>query len=91
MRTQPGTGRHRLFSNQQAFDGVPGWSDDDGRALLGELLELVGTPDFRCRLRWAPGTVVLRDNRCTQHEVASDDEPAWRRMERVAVRGDRPG
>jgi taurine dioxygenase len=47
-------------------------------------------PEYQFRLRWSPDTIVLWDNRSTQHYAANDYYPQRRRMERTAVVGDVP-
>lgn len=90
VRTHPETGRRCLFFNQQTYDGVVGLPEEESTRLLADLLALVAVPDVQCRVRWSPDTVVMWDNRCTQHYAVADYVPAYRRMERVTVRGDRP-
>ena len=42
-------------------------------------------PRIHCRVQWAPHTVTLWDNRCTQHHAVWDYYPECRRGERVSV------
>jgi taurine dioxygenase len=42
------------------------------------------------RIHWAPDTVTLWDNRCTQHRAVFDYAGQVRRGERVTIKGDRP-
>ena len=55
----------------------------------GTLFDHLTQPEFQMRLRWAPGTVAIWDNRCTQHYVSLDYLPSWRRMHRVTLVNDR--
>jgi len=55
--------------------------------LLDFLFQWIRTPEFHVRYTWRPGSVVLWDNRCTQHYAVADY--AERRiMHRVQVVGD---
>ena len=60
-----------------------------GVLLQGTLFDHLTQPEFQMRLRWAPGTVAIWDNRCTQHYVSLDYMPNWRRMHRVTLVNDR--
>ena len=48
------------------------------------------TPALTCRVRWTPGTLVIWDNRCTQHHALWDYYPLDRHGYRVSVLGERP-
>ena len=65
-------------------------SPAESRALLDVLFAQAQVPEYQFRLRWSPGTIVLWDNRSTQHYAANDYYPERRRMERTAVVGDVP-
>jgi alpha-ketoglutarate-dependent taurine dioxygenase len=69
---------------------IVGVSAEESRALLAFLCDLPRTPEYQFRVRWKPGTIVFWDNRSTQHYACNDYYPNRRRMERVAVAGDRP-
>jgi taurine dioxygenase len=42
-------------------------------------------PQFQCRVRWAPNTLVFWDNRVTQHHAVWDYYPHSRYGERVSI------
>lgn len=90
VRTHPVTGRKILFVNPQFTLRLVGMTDRESTALLDLLYQQAQVPEYQFRLRWRPGTIVLWDNRSTQHYAANDYFPNRRHMERVAVIGDRP-
>lgn len=90
VRTHPVSGKKAIFVNSQFTLRIVGMKERESRALLDLLYEQAHVPEYQFRLRWKPGTVVLWDNRTTQHYAANDYYPNRRHMERVAVIGDRP-
>lgn len=90
VRTHPVTGKKALYVNALFTTHIAGISIEESRALLAFLCELPRTPEYQFRVRWKPGTIVFWDNRSTQHYACNDYYPNRRRMERVAVVGDRP-
>ncbi len=84
------TGRKALFVNRQFTLRIIGLKERESQALLELLYEQAQVPEYQFRLRWKPHTIVLWDNRSTQHYAANDYYPNRRHMERVAVMGDRP-
>ena len=90
IRTHPETGRKAIFVNSIFTKGIDGMRPREGHALLAFLFEHVASPDFSCRFRWRQHSIAMWDNRCTQHRVVADNLPAYRRMERVTLLGDRP-
>ncbi|MEZ5740912.1 MAG: TauD/TfdA family dioxygenase [Burkholderiaceae bacterium] len=90
IRTHPVTKRKLLYVNPAFTHKIVGLSDGESDVILNYLFNLVASrPDFQCRHRWAPGTLVIWDNRSLQH-YAVGDYRGLRRMRRVEVRGDRP-
>ncbi|WP_322044833.1 TauD/TfdA dioxygenase family protein [Paraburkholderia sp. J67] len=100
VRTHPETGEKILYVNSFAthfanfhtpenvrfgLDKTPGASQ-----LLNYLISQAWIPEYQVRFRWTPGSVVIWDNRSTQHYAVHDYWPAPRRMERTAIVGDRP-
>jgi taurine dioxygenase len=89
-RTHPVTGRKAIYVNPQFTRHIVGLSEDESRTILDLLYRQAQVPEYQFRLRWKPGTIAFWDNRSTQHYAANDYYPNRRRMERVAVMGDRP-
>jgi taurine dioxygenase len=90
IRTHPETGRRSIYVNAMFTQRIVGLSQREGDAILRFLYEHATRPELTCRLRWAPGTVAMWDNRCTQHYALDDYEGFERLMYRVSVAGDRP-
>ena len=90
IRTVPGSGEKAIYVNSQFTKHIVGMTDDESRMVLRFLIDQVNVPEYQFRLRWKPGTIVFWDNRSTQHYANNDYYPNRRRMERVAVVGDKP-
>lgn len=87
VRAHPVTGRPSLFVNRIFTVRINDLTERENAALLPMLCDHVASPDFQCRIRWLPGSVVMWDNRCTQHYAVADY--AERRvMHRVVIDGD---
>lgn len=85
----PVTGRAYLNVSESFTRFVIGLSAPESARLLTYLFDLINRPDFHVRIRWRPGTVVVWDNRGTQHYAVADYLPQRRVMHRVAVVTDR--
>ena len=90
VRTHSVTGKRAIFVNPQFTKHIVGLTAEESRALLALLFEQAHVPEYQFRLRWKPNTITFWDNRSTQHYAANDYYPNRRRMERVAVIGERP-
>jgi taurine dioxygenase len=90
VRTHPETGRKGLFVNSHFTASIKGMKPSESAALLGFLYRHIETPDFSCRFRWQANSVVMWDNRCTQHRAVADNRSAHRLLERVTINGDKP-
>lgn len=87
----PETGRKVLFVNRGFTSHIVQLNRNEGAALLEMLYRLVEmTPAMTCRIRWTPKTLVVWDNRCTQHHALWDYYPLDRHGFRVSVLGERP-
>ena len=89
VRSHPVTRRKALFVNRIFTARIDGLADRESQALLPMLCDVATTPDLQCRVRWAPGTLVMWDNRCVQHYATFDYEGP-RVMHRLLLAGDRP-
>jgi taurine dioxygenase len=87
VRIHPSTGRPALFVNPGFTSHVLGLSTLESDHLLALLHAHATQPAYVLRHRWAPGDVVLWDNRATMHYAVDDYGTADRRMRRVTLRG----
>ena len=87
----PETGRPTLFVNEAFTSHIVGLPPRESDAILRLLFDHIAqTPVLQCRVQWQPGTMVLWDNRCTQHFAVWDYFPQVRRGERVSICGTTP-
>ncbi|EAQ96542.1 taurine dioxygenase [Congregibacter litoralis] len=90
IQTHPETGRKAIFVNALFTTHIEGISPLESAEVLQFLYKHSTTPEFTCRLRWAKDTVVIWDNRSTQHKPVNDFFPALRSLHRVVSEGDSP-
>ena len=100
VRTHPETGEKVLFvnsftthfTNYHTSENVRFGQDyaPGGAQLLHYLIGRAAIPEYQVRWRWAPGSIAIWDNRCTQHYAVMDYWPAIRKMERAGIVGDKP-
>ena len=87
VKTHPETGRKTLAIGRHAY-GIPGLSEQESERLLEELC------DFACQeprihyRAWAPGDVVVWDNRCLMHRACEWDMREPRVMYHTRLAGD---
>jgi taurine dioxygenase len=85
----PVSGRPYVNVSESFTRFVIDLSAPESARLLTYLFDLINRPDFHVRIRWQPETVVIWDNRGTQHYAVADYLPHRRVMHRVAVVTDR--
>lgn len=83
----PLSGREALYVNGQFTTHIDGWSAADSAPLLNHLYAHAVQPRFTCRVRYAPGTIVVWDNRATWHMAINDYDGHRRLMHRITVEG----
>ena len=89
-RTHPVTGRKALYVNAGFAARFEGWSAQQSQPLLDALAAHGGIPEFTCRVRWRPGTLVVWDNCCCLHYAHNDYAGQRRVMRRAVVEGEVP-
>jgi taurine dioxygenase len=89
VRVHPETGERGLFIGGFA-QSIVGLSTSESRDILRILQAYVTRPENVARWQWAPGDLVVFDNRSTQHYAPDDYGDLPRRLHRVTVAGDAP-
>ena len=87
VRVHPVTGRKVLFVNPQFTVAIKNMDERESKALLDILFQQAQIPEYQFRHHWAPHTLIMWDNRATQHYAVNDYFPQRRYMERVTIKG----
>ena len=82
----PVTARPALYVNSGYTERILGLTDRESSSLLEMLFEHVNTPDFHVRLTWDTETMVIWEERVTQHRVIND-YTGRRVLHRIVVDG----
>ena len=83
----PETGRELLLVNASFTERIIGLEAAESDHLLRFLVgKIANSVEFQCRVRWSPNTLVIWDNRMTQHKAIWDYFPETRYGERVSVK-----
>jgi sulfonate dioxygenase len=92
VRTHPVTGEKALFVNPQFTRYIIGYKKEESDYLLKFLYDhMAFSQDLQCRVKWAPGTVVVWDNRVTAHSALLDWENKERRhIARITPQAEQP-
>jgi alpha-ketoglutarate-dependent 2,4-dichlorophenoxyacetate dioxygenase len=90
VRRHEETGKQALYVGSQA-DHILGMPEEEGRALIAELLELSAQDRFVYTHRWKVGDIVVWDNRRVNHRGRRWDEGSQPRvLHRTSVKGTGP-
>ena len=80
VTVHPVTKQKSLFVNSSYTQRIMGWDDEESDCILEFLYNHINRGhDFSCRVRYEPGTVVLWDQRVTQHSQTLDYAAGARR------------
>ncbi|KAF2097812.1 TauD-domain-containing protein [Rhizodiscina lignyota] len=92
VRTHPATGEKALYVNPQFTRRIIGYKQEESEYLLKFLFDHIAKgQDFQVRVKWAPGTVVVWDNRVTAHSALLDwEDGARRHLARITPQAERP-
>ena len=89
-RTHPETGKKALYVSHGHTIRFKDMSEEESRPLIEWLQAHQTRPEYTCRVRWAPGTLTVWDNHCTQHNAVNDYHGQRRRMRRLTVGAQTP-
>ncbi|PFH50768.1 hypothetical protein AMATHDRAFT_75349 [Amanita thiersii Skay4041] len=93
VRRHPVTGEEALYVNRQFTRHIVGLKREESDAILKFLFDHIDkSADNQVRVKWAPNTVVLWDNRITAHSAVVDfkDTGELRHGARVTPQAERP-
>ena len=90
LRNHTPTGRKALYVNRLMTWSILGLSPEQSRKTLPLLFDHQEKPEFIYEHVWAPGDVILWDNRCCLHARTDFDSSERRRLRRVTVLGEKP-
>ena len=83
----PVTGKEVIFVNPQFTIKIKGMDDIESQHLLHQLFDLAKVPEYQYRHHWTNNTLVIWDNRSTQHYAVHDYFPKKRYMQRITISG----
>ncbi len=91
VRTHPINGRPALFLSTTWLRRFEGVEDAESQRIVSEIIDFATGPEFTYTHKWAPGDVVIWDNRNSMHKACPFDEVnTRRRMHRTTIKGTRP-
>lgn len=90
IRTHPETHRKAIYVNSLFTTRINELKRRESDALLALLFEHLTRDEFTVRFGWASRSLVMWDNRSTQHKPVNDFFPQHRKMHRVTIAGDAP-
>ena len=88
IRRHPVTGRSAIFVNPLFTRRIANLSRNEGRVVLQILNEHIVKDEHTFRLKWFPRTLVIWDNRSTQHKPINDFMGHHRKMFRITLQDD---
>lgn len=90
VRLHPETQRPALYVNRSHTVAFEGMTEAESAPILDYLFDHQVRPEFTAHVQWAPGTVVIWDNRSAQHCAINDYDGHRREMWRITLEGQVP-
>ena len=90
IRKHPVSGKPSLWINPTYTIKFDGMTTEESQPLLDYLNSVIVEERFRCRIAWKKNSLVMWDNRCTQHSASSDYAGHRREMWRITTAGNTP-
>jgi taurine dioxygenase len=87
VKTHPVTGRKSLYLGRLMTRKIVGLDSGESNALLAELFDYAEKPEFVYAHRWAPGHLLIWDNRAVNHARADFPADEIRLLRRCTVDG----
>lgn len=88
VAVHPETGRKSLFVSPRYTPEIVGLRPNESAAVLKILFDHITLPEHQVRFTWTPGSIVLWDNRTSQHYAVNDYDDAVRVVHSVNVAGE---
>jgi taurine dioxygenase len=85
IRIHQETGREALFGCAGYIIGVEGMDETEGMTLLGDLYRWQTQHAFQYRHKWAPGTLLMWDNRSVLHMATGGYQGHERLLHRTTI------
>src|SRR5258708_7142088 len=89
-KTDAEPGRKERYVSRSHTIRFRDMTEEESKPLVEFLMAHMTRPEFTCRVRWAPGTLTVWDNRCTLHNAVNDYHGQRRRMRRLTVGAQTP-
>lgn len=90
IRSHPMTGKKALYVNSIYTRGFVNKTVEESEPWLTYLFALTDKSKASCRIKWTSDTIVIWDNRFTQHRAIFDYQGQHRQLVRTTIQGDRP-
>jgi taurine dioxygenase len=87
VRINPDTGRRAIYINTARIETFDGIDDEEGFAILADLMALADSGKYEYRHKWRKGDMVIWDNRSVMHQGNPDYDEA-RFLYRIMIKGD---
>ena len=85
VQVNPKNGKKSMLIGAHAAF-IDGWSEEDSRELLDELVERASPPQNIYSHEWQDGDVIVWDNRCVLHRATPFESDKYRRhLERTTI------
>lgn len=88
VTVHPVTGRKALFVSPRYTPEIVGLRPNESADLLKVLFHHITLPEHQVRIVWEPGSLVIWDNRTTQHYAIDDYDDDIRIIHNVGIKGE---
>ncbi|MBD79789.1 MAG: hypothetical protein CL840_12815 [Crocinitomicaceae bacterium] len=78
--------KYSIYANREHTSHIKDLNDNKSNAVLKLLQTVVSKHEFSYRINWKPGTLVVFDNRSTQHRALVDYDTEPRTLYRITIR-----